>query len=346
MNTPKSRTRKIARPPQKRILSRRADILWRLGALTVLWLIVFGRSCVFRPKSTYLGPHFNQGRNAAWLGVEWVSQPHRTDEILTLTTQLAERQITTIYVYASYYKPEGSFNPTYAYAKEFVTAVKSFAPDLVVQAWVGLPLETMNLNSRAVRGEVVDFCVALIRDAGFDGLHIDPEPVEDGDKSVLALLDELRQALDPEAVLSIAGRRIWPIFPTIRWPFVGRWSWSTSYYQKVARRVDEIAVMVYDSALPTSGLYRQWTKFQVIALSRALAYSDVRLFIGIPTSEEASATHKPAAENMRSGLRGTIDGLNDWATWANVVTGVAVYPYWETDAREWEIYQRLWLGQQ
>ena len=340
----KART-KAKKRPQKRILSRRTDLLWRLGALAVLWLIVFGKGCVFRPKSTYPGTHFNRGSNAAWLGVEWVNQPHQADEILTLTMDLAERQITTIYVYTSYYKPEGVFDPTYAYAEDFVATLKSFAPDLIVQAWVGLPLDTMNLNSRAVRRDVVDFCATLVQDTGFDGLHVDPEPVEDGDASVLALLDDLREALDPEAVLSIAGRRIWPIFPSIRWPFVGQWSWRTSYYQKVARRVDEVAVMVYDSALPTSGLYRQWTKFQVIALSRALVYSDVRLFIGIPTSEETSSTHKPGAENMRSGLRGTVDGLNDWATWADVVTGVAIYPYWETDAREWQVYQSLWLGE-
>lgn len=332
--------------PQKRILSRRTNALWRLGALAVLWLIIFGRGCIYRPKSTHPGAHFNKGSNAAWLGIEWVSQPHRADEIMTLTMELAERQITTVYVYTSYYKPEGSFNPTYGYAEEFVAAVKDFAPDLVVQAWIGLPLDTMNLASRAVRGEVVNFCAELVKDAGFDGLHVDPEPVKDGDSSVLALLDELRQALDPEAVLSIAGRRIWQLFPAVQWPLVGQWSWRASYYRKVAHRVDEIAVMVYDSALPTSGLYRQWTKFQVIALSRTLVYSNVRLYIGIPTSEEASATHKPAAENMRSGLRGTIDGLNDWATWANTVTGIAVYPYWETDAREWDIYQSLWLGQE
>ena len=336
---------KVGKRPQKRILSRRTNTLWRLGALAVLWLIVFGRGCVYRPKSNHPGAYFNKGSNAAWLGVEWLSQPHRADEVMSLAMDLAERQITTVYVYTSYYKPEGVFSPTYAYAEEFVTTLKGFAPGLVVQAWIGLPLDTMNLDSRAIRREVVDFCATLVKDAGFDGLHVDPEPVKDGNTSVLALLDELRQLLGSQAVLSVAGRRIWPIFPTMRWPLVGQWSWSTPYYQKLARRVDEIAVMVYDSAMPTSGLYRYWTKFQIIALSRALVYSDVQLFIGIPTSEEVTSTHKPEAENMRSGLRGTIDGLNDWATWTNVVTGVAVYPYWETDVREWGIYENLWLGE-
>lgn len=336
--TPKKR-------PQKRILSRRTDLLWRLGAFSVLWIIVLGRGCLFRPKSTYPGAHFNKGTNAAWLGVEWVSRPHMSDEVLELAVALAQRQITTVYVYTSYYRPEGTFNPTYGYAEEFIATLKNFAPDLNVQMWIGLPLQQMNLHSKAIQGEVIDFCTALVQDAGFDGLHIDPEPVKDGDEAVLTLLDDLRTALGPDATLSIAGRRIWPLFPTVQWPLVGQWSWSASYYQKIARRVDEIAVMVYDSALPTPALYRQWAKFEVIALSRTLVYSDVRLFVGIPTSEEATRTHKPTAENMRDGLKGTIAGLNDWATWTNTITGVAIYPYWETDEAEWKVYQSLWLGE-
>ncbi len=342
VNRTKECTKKRA---QKRILSRRTELLWRLGALGVLCLMVLGRGCLFRPRSNYPGSHFNHGSNAAWLGVEWVSRPHTSEEVRELATALTQRQITTVYVYTSYYKPEGTFNPTYSYAKEFVTALKNFAPTLHIQMWVGLPLHHMNLRSRMVRSEVVEFCARLVEEAGFSGLHVDPEPVEDGDTAVLALLDELRKALGSDTTLSIAGRRIWPIFPTIRWPFVGRWSWSAAYYQKIARRVDEIAVMVYDSGLPTAPLYRQWTKFQVIALSRTLVYSDVRLFIGIPTSAEVTRTHNPKAENMRSGLQGTIAGLNDWATWTKTITGVAVYPYWETDEAEWKIYATLWLGE-
>jgi len=340
MNKPASKKR-----PQKRIMSRRADLLWRLGAFAVLWIIVLGRGCLFRPQSTFPGAHFNQGTNAAWLGVEWVSRPHTTNEIYALSAALAEQQITTIYVYTSYYRPEGTFNPTYSYAREFVATLKNLAPDLNVQMWIGLPLQQMNLHSKTIRREVIEFCVSLLQEANFDGLHLDPEPVEDGNKVVLVLLDEMRNAIGPDATLSIAGRRIWPLFPTFHWPLVGKWSWSASYYQKIAKRVDEIAVMVYDSALPTPGLYRQWTKFQVIALSRALVYTDVRLFIGIPTSAEATRTHNPTAENMRSGLQGTIAGLNDWATWKNTVTGVAIYPYWETDEAKWKVYRSLWLGE-
>ena len=68
------------------------------------------------------------------------------------------------------------------------------------------------------------------------------------------------------------------------------------------------------------------------------------MFIGIPTSEEETATHRPKAENMASGLQGLVDGLNHTRAKPRVVTGVAIYPDWETDEAEWATYEALWLG--
>jgi hypothetical protein len=82
----------------------------------------------------------------------------------------------------------------------------------------------------------------------------------------------------------------------------------------------------------------------VVGISQALHGTGVELFFGVPTSEEKTATHRPEAENMASGLLGVIDGLNDAAARPSATTGVAIYPYWETDDAEWAAYDRLWLG--
>lgn len=279
-----------------------------------------------------------------WLGVEWVNAPHAPEEIATLASMLTKRQIRYVFVYASYLKPDGRFNPTHAYAAEFVQTLKAVNPDLNVQAWIGLPLAHVALSNALVRKEIALFCVDLVEE-GFDGVHLDPEPIFSNDLNVLALLDEVRSTLGPEFTLSIATRRIWPIFPTVPWPIVGRVAWHASYYREVASRVDQIAVMTYDSAMPLACLYRYWTRFQVIEVSRAVGNTGVQLFFGIPTSEETTWTHRPRAENMRSGLKGVIDGLNDAGSYPTAVTGVAIYPYWETDEDEWRVYEELWLGQ-
>jgi hypothetical protein len=79
--------------------------------------------------------------------------------------------------------------------------------------------------------------------------------------------------------------------------------------------------MTYDSGLPHSALYALLQRDQTIAASRALDGLAAELLIGVPTSEEHTVSHSPAA-----------------------VTGVAIYPDWETDAAEWETYRTLWLG--
>lgn len=75
-----------------------------------------------------------------------------------------------------------------------------------------------------------------------------------------------------------------------------------------------------------------------------LAGFPVEVLIGVPTSEDTTATHHPTAENMISGLQGVIDGLNDADSQPFTVTGVAVYPYWEIDTAKWQNYDQLWLN--
>lgn len=328
-----------AQDHKQRCLKRR---LW-FGLLIVTGC-VFLRGCFLRPATNFPGAHFNQGTNAVWLGVEWVDQAHSAAEILNLANILDKQQIRYVFVYTSYLKPGGHFNPTYSYAGQFIQTLKATEPDLNVQAWIGLPLEYVDLGDSAVRRQIAEFCTILVREEGFDGIHLDPEPVFSNDQDLLKLLDEIRSTTGPGATLSIAARRIWPILSDVEWLVVGKIAWHAGYYREVANRVDQIAVMIYDSAMPFAALYRHWSRFQVVEISQAVNGTGVDLFFGIPTSEEKTLTHWPMAENITSGLQGIIDGLNDAEACSSAVTGVAIYPYWETDEAEWSIYQRLWLG--
>lgn len=208
-----------------------------------------GRWLIFRPGTDYPGAHFNHGDNAAWLGVEWGNETHSEDSIAALAANLKQRQISTIYVYSSYLKASGNFNPSYAHAGAFISTLKARNPDLNVQAWIGLPLTYVDLESRATRTQITEFSAALVQDFGFDGIHYDPEPIANGDESVLHLLQETRAALPISTRLSIATRRIGVIFPETELPIWRPFAWSASYYRQVAVHVDEIAVMSYDSTL-------------------------------------------------------------------------------------------------
>ncbi len=261
--------------------------------------------------------------------------------MVALARNLRQRQIRSVYVFVSYLKPDGTFTPTFAHAAEFVRTLKTASPGLNVQAWLGLPLHYVNLGNANTRHQIATFCADIIP-IGFDGVHLDPEPVPDGNAGVLLLLDEIRATVGPTPTLSLAARRIQLLWSGT--PLMGPIAWSAGYYRRVAQRVDQLAVMTYDSSLPLPQLYRLWGRFQVIEITRAIEGFDVDLFFGVPTSEERTLTHWPNAENMTSGLQGVVDGLNDADARPVAVTGVAIYPYWETDAAEWAIYEWLWLG--
>ncbi|HTP08907.1 MAG TPA: hypothetical protein VMP08_11695, partial [Anaerolineae bacterium] len=166
-----------------------------------------------------------------------------------------------------------------------------------------------------------------------------------GDANLLAILTEARSVIGPDAHLSIAGREITPLLPEadIVW---NRWfTWRGDYYREVARRVDQIAVMAYDSHAPVAWWYEQWVRHQVVDLSNSLKETAAQIYIGLSISKEKSSSHDPLVENMDNGLYGVVVGLNDADAQSGKITGLAIYPYWETTSDEWRTYTKLWLGQ-
>jgi len=293
-------------------------------------------------------------RNAVWLGIEWVNEPVAEAAVQSLAADLQRYGIRTVYVYATYMRAGSTFGATYAYAPFFVSHLKEAYPEVIVQAWMGLPLKfpipalwpgTVDLADRRTRAQIVDLAAWMVEEAGFDGVHLDPEPVASGDRYLLRLLEELRARLPTGAILSISGRHIAPFTGWIGESLVAPWAWSPGYYRQVASHVDEIGVMVYDSSMPWAWAYRAWTCVQTMRVSGALAGTGVALFIGVPTSEERTYTHWPKAENMRSGIDGVLCALRLCRRCNVTVTGLAVYPHWETDAQEWESFRKVWLAE-
>lgn len=146
----------------------------------------------------------------------------------------------------------------------FARELKRFYPEVQVLAWVGIPTPTLgrgevNLDDPAVRNQIVAWCVQLTAPDGIDGLHLNAEPVPDGSTSFLLLLDDLRQAIGPRARLSVAGEDVLPQPWGLRLPYLAQVKWGMGFYHEVAQRVDQIALMSYDSGLPLAGVYGLWT---------------------------------------------------------------------------------------
>jgi hypothetical protein len=316
--------------------------------LAIVVIIILVRGCAFRPETQYSGSHYNRGENAIWLGVEWVSALHSTAEVTALGYELTQHQIEYVFAYTTFWRSDiGAFNQTVGQAASFVTTLKAAQPKIRVLAWIGLPLPSIgggvDLADIVFRQKVVALSVQFVKNVGFDGVQYDPEIVSNGDQNLIALLVDTRQALGIGPMLSLAAEKIQPVFPDLSL-FGHQIDWSTGYYHQLASHVDQLAVMSYDTRMPLDGLYRELMRFEVIGPTHALNGMHVQLLLGIPASDESSATHNPTVESIANGLQGAIDGLNDADTVAGIVNGVAIYPAWDMNDSKWAIYDHQWLS--
>jgi hypothetical protein len=198
---------------------------------------------------------------------------------------------------------------------------------------------TIDLADLGQRQRIVAECRGLI-DEGFDGIHLNLEPVDDGNVDFLALLRALRNAVGHDHILSLSAIRPGPFAI----PMAPNFVWTTDYYARVAALADQVVVMAYDTGLPTTGLYRRYVAWAAQAVTETLAQKNARarLLIGIPTYDETGLMHRANVETPENAMLGVIAGLRGMG--GGTFEGVALYAEWTTDDKEWAVYERLWRG--
>ena len=308
--------------------------------------------------TSYAGPHFNTNQNAVWLEHVWSGQYQTSASYDALASQLQREGITSVYAHVGPLDSDGTIPASLApNAADLAAALHERIPAVKVFAWIGqleaasgAPAnETVNLANSSVRATIVATANSFVRKQGFDGVHYDIEPIRNNNAHYLDLLIETRAALPPGALISISAQKWAPnahladlLYRTGRG---GQW-WTSYYYAAVASHVDQMAVMTYDSGMPTSQTYeifvQQETK-HILAAVRTASHPP-QVLIGIPTYTGDNAWFHESAENMRSALTGVIAGLNS-DTETQPFTGVAIYRLAVTAPSDWQIYNQVWLGQ-
>jgi hypothetical protein len=269
---------------------------------------------------------------------------HTQDEIAAFAQRMRDHGVSTVFAYVSYLKRDGLFNQTYGHAATFARQFRSAAPDVSLLAWIGVPMtfdsgwvsitRTDRLADPDIRERIALFARQTI-DMGFDGVHMDAEPVVDGDAAYLEALDLIRARMPPGALLSVAAPALYPYEPVTLVPYPRLAThWTREYLRLVGQRCDQVAVMAYDSGLFLPSDYRAWMALQVRGASEALAGLPIEVLIGLPTSEEWTLSHNIAAEYLANAIFGARLGLIQ-ARIPGTIDGIAVYPDWETDDAEW-----------
>lgn len=294
-----------------------------------------------------------RAESATWLAHRWVGEPVRATAVEGLGRRLQRNGIAEVYVHVGPLEADGTLAPErHRHSAAFVAALRHVAPKVRVLAWIGQkekggggPLDLDDAATRVHIGGTVRELLAR----GFDGIHLNIEPIRDGDQRFVQVLAVLRGITAAERrLLSVAGDEIEPFTGANRlvaWLTPRGGLWSASYYQQVAWHVDEIALMAYDTAAPWGWAYAKLIEWETKALARTLPES-VRLLVGLPTYEERRWSFHPEAENLVSGLTGVRRGLASSGASGPQEIGVAVYADWTTDDAKWASFREMWSEQE
>jgi len=310
------------------------------GALGLAWL-------AWAPAGDSAPHPFNHDRNAVWLEHRWLERAHDEAAMTALLERLHARGIAYLYPHLIPFDASGNLPPhDRDQMRAFLAAARRVSPDLKVLPWIGglragwkrQRPGTLKLDDLTQRQKIVAEVRGLV-DEGFDGIHLNVEPVDDGNVEFLALLRALRTAVGPGRVFSIAAIRPAP-FGLRRAP---NFAWSPDYYARVAACVDQLVIMGYDTALPTPNFYRRYLQWASASVAGALdaSGSNARVLMGVPTYEPFGFMHRAGVETPENALPGIVAGLRGLGA-GGTFEGVAIYAEWTTDEREWSVYERLW----
>ena len=326
----------------------------RIVGLTLL-LIAVGLSAL--AGAAYLGyrrdlPLQQQsGPVGLWLEHRWVGEAQTAAAYDALADELRRQGITDVFAHVGPLDGTGAIPPErYPNAAAFAAALHARLPGIHLQAWMGQMEKRrggpLDLADPATRAGILR-TAEIFLDLGFDGIHYDIEPLQRDDAALHTLLDDTRALTRPRGrLLSLATTEIQP-FPganaLVNGPLPDAVLWSPADYREAASRVDQLAIMTYNTAVPWDWLYGSFVAFETRRILEAVD-GRATIMIGVPTYEEPGWTFHPEAENMESALRGVRLALAD-ASPRPAQLGVAIYAHWTTDNAEWATYRRLWRGE-
>ncbi|MEV0369711.1 hypothetical protein AB0I10_07780 [Streptomyces sp. NPDC050636] len=294
-----------------------------------------------------------RGRDAIWLGHAWVDGRKDDSDVAALRRRVEGTGIRDLYVHAGPLEHDGTLPPArkaYPRARWLIAAVRRELPSVRVHAWLGdrLVYEAgkrggLRLSDAAARRAIVGSARQVLA-AGFAGVHLDLEPLHSGNADYLRLLDRLGPAVhDRGAILSVAVHQIDPLpgLHTVTGTLTGHPKWiSQRFFGQVARRVDQIALMSYDTALPVESLYGGYVAQQTrLALEATDGRTD--LLMGLPFFHTDDVGHHASAETVRAAVRGIRLGLTREDP-GRQRFGMALYVDFAATEEDWSAYGSGW----
>jgi len=255
-------------------------------------------------------PYHSQGPNAGWVDHKWVNAIQSLDAYGRFAATMRRNRITDVYVYMGWPSADGTIPPdSYAAAPYLLREMKERQPSLRLHAWIGQVERRgggiLDLSDAAVRRGITRTAAQFLA-LGFAGIHYGFPAAGSGNPHLLMLLDQTRNLTEKAgAILSIAADALEPV-PGLAWAarHTGSQSgyWTRRYYAKIARRVDQIAVIPANRALPTQWLTAGLIAWQTRAI-RPLTAGHATLFMGVPSQGPNETAQAALVDTALTGIR-------------------------------------------
>ncbi|WP_431781366.1 hypothetical protein [Streptomyces chumphonensis] len=333
---------------------RRRGVIWT-SAVLALVLVGLPGSAALSLRLAYAGDlrpdAHTRGRDAIWLGHAWVDGRKDDGDLAAFARRIEGTGIRDLYVHTGPLEHDGTLSPArHPRARWLVDAVHRELPDVRVHSFLGNVLVYGREDGEAVRLADADSRQGIVESArtvmelGFDGVHLDMEPVRSGDGDFLRLLDEVRVPVrEHGGVLSVAAHQIDPLPEVHRVALAltdhGKY-WAQAFFGQVADRVDQIAMMSYDAWMPAESLYGGFLAHQT-RLALEVTPQDTDLLMGLPFYSEPDLTHR--AETVAAAVRGIRLGLGRQDA-DRERFGVALYIDFAATEEDWAAYRRGWVA--
>jgi len=318
--------------------------------LAVLLLGLILAYAAWSPGVETTGGRFDRGRNGLWLAHGWLGGPdwfvlndkprdqyHSPKALERLAHTCRDNGITVVYPHLCPATSTGALPDLDAGR---IAPLAAALPGVSILPWVGgVHQRDCVLDSArwrdAFASNVADL---LMRHPQLGGIHLNIEPMPDGNANFLVLLEELKRRLPAGRRLSVAA---YP--PPTRWQPRPEVHWSEGYFREVARRTDQVVPMMYDTSIRVPKAYvsvmRRWTR-EVVEWA-----GPTEILLGVPAYEDAGVGyHHPHVESLGHALSGINAGLTGLGSSTGGFAGIAVYADWTTTETEWAAFRRQFRG--
>jgi hypothetical protein len=328
------------------VIRRTATVALALLGLVAAFLAAGWTALLISNSGTPSRAARGSGHDAEWLGHAWVDGRKTQSDVNALAAQLRDTGIRDLLVHAGPFRDDGTLDPGLRpQAGWLISSLHAALPGVRVQAWLGAhPVpEQLHLDSASTRASL-QAAVGQVLDDGFDGVHLDFEPVRDGDGDLVSLLRAMHELTKQRhVILSISASHVGPL-PGMAAGLAllpGQFAlWSGAYLHTLAEQVDQVALMAYDTWTLTSATYGGYVR-RAVAIALAEVPREVALLIGVPAYHEDNLGHHRDAETVAAAIHGIRLALGAHPPQREF--GVAIYVDFAATDGDWSSYRRDWL---